>query len=82
MEAAEQLRAEIRRAAASLSYNQSRLAEALGVSSAYLGDVLRGKKRMTPKLVTEASQVLGMGSVRRRRWHRLGAMESGWEIKP
>ncbi len=59
---------------------QAELAKALAITPAYVCDILRERKRLTPDLVRRAAEAFDIHPVRYRRWHRLGAMESGWEI--
>jgi len=81
MKAADELRADIRRAASMKGHKtQAELASALGITPQYMNDILRGTKRLTPDLVNKATSVLGVNPVRAHRWQRLGATESGWKI--
>lgn len=81
MTAAEELRADIQRAAAMKGHKtQADLAGALAITPQYICDILRNRKRLTPDLVRRAAEAFQIHPVRYRRWHRLGAIESGWEI--
>ena len=81
MKPAEELRDDIRRAAAMKGCEtQADLAGALAITPAYVNDILRHRKRLTPQLVDRAAKAFSIHPVRCRRWHRLGAMESGWDI--
>ena len=81
MKPAEELRNDIRRAAAMNGCEtQAALAGALAITPAYVNDILRLRKRLTPQLVDRAGKAFSIHPIRYRRWHRLGAMESGWDI--
>lgn len=81
MTPAQELRNDIQRAAAMKGHRtQADLAKALAITPTYVCDILRNRKRLTPDLVNRAAEAFAIHPVRYRRWHRLGAMESGWEI--
>lgn len=81
MKPAEQLRADFLKASEVKSYRtQAELAKALGVSPQYLADVLKGRRGLTPKMLNKGADIFAIGATRKRRWHQLGAIESGWEI--
>lgn len=81
MTPADELRAEIRRAAANKGMRtQGELAEALGLSGAYLTDIFKSRRRLTPEIVRRAAAVLAVQPARALRWQKLGALESGWQI--
>lgn len=83
MTPARELRDDIQRAAAMKGHKtQADLAKALAITPAYVCDILRNRKRLTPDLVTRAAEAFAVHPIRIRRWHRLGAMESGWKIDP
>lgn len=78
---ADTLRSEIMAAASQKSLGkQSALAAALDMSAPYLSDILRHRRRLTPDIVDKAIKVLGVSETRGLRWHKLGAMESGWKV--
>lgn len=55
---------------------QKALAAELGISEAYLSDVLKGRRPPTPKLADGIAAWAADGE--RARWHGLGAMACGW----
>lgn len=65
--------------------SQRYLAELMDISPQYLNDLLRARRGPTPELASKASTVFRLGdspigTENRRKWHRLAAIQCGWEL--
>jgi len=60
--------------------NQSELADAMGISQAYVSDLMHGRRGMTPSLVGRVSIALKLSRGDHTKVNMLGARASGWDI--
>lgn len=56
------------------------LAEKLGISTQYLNDIERGRKRPSRQFVDRICTYLGRGPKGRQAWHLAAARAHGWEV--
>lgn len=59
---------------------QTDFAKRAGWSTAYVSDLLAGKRQITAKKANKIAAVLKMSRGDRQQLHRLGALAEGWEI--
>ena len=60
--------------------SQRSFAESLGISSAFLSDLLHGNRGPSPRLINKICDYMGRGPKGRREWHIAGARTDGWEV--
>lgn len=59
---------------------QKDVAAHMGVSAAYVSDMLRGNRNMTPKFVTAFGEALSLNRLQRHALMVQGAKDAGWRI--
>lgn len=63
--------------------SQRYLAELMDISPQYLNDLLRARRGPTPELASKAATIFRLSPLskeNRHMWHRLGAVQCGWEL--
>jgi transcriptional regulator with XRE-family HTH domain len=64
----------------SMDMNQKQLAEALGCSPQFIGDMERGSRAPSVAFVERVCDYLSRGPKGRREWHVAAARAHGWKI--
>lgn len=64
----------------SAGHKQSDIAKRLGVSQAYLSDMLNGRRRINPPMLDKLADLLSIDRKSIARLHKVGAREQGWRV--
>ncbi len=63
-------------------YTQAEIAKSLGISAAYVSDLLAGHRLPSVRLVNRICEYIGPLHGSPREWHLAGAAAHGWEVHP